>query len=92
MEMGKGNKVSLETVSQKGIRVPGIPENPPIREGHMLFAVITTAKGADFTVAVGDPNVYSGYRTQTKHQGDRGNWLFKKMILYFVPEECITAG
>jgi hypothetical protein len=90
--MEKDKKISLETLSQKGIRVPGIPEKPPIRDGHILFAVITTAEGAKFTVAVDEPIVYGGYRTQTNHSGDQGSWLFKKMALYFVPENCITMG
>ena len=46
----------------------------------------------EFAVAIGDVCMYNSYRTKTHHPGDCGNWLFRKMELFFVPEGLIASG
>ena len=89
--MDDNAKIHLHQLRTVGIPVEGLPEDLPCRDGCTLFALITNDNSMEFAVAIGDMCMYESYRTKTHHLGDRGNWLFGKMELFFVPEGSIAS-
>jgi hypothetical protein len=83
-------RMSIQRLRAVGIPVGDLPEVPPQQDGHVLFALITNSGSREFAIAVHDAYVYGTYRTMTEHPGDRGNWFFRKMELFFVPENSIA--
>jgi hypothetical protein len=74
------------------IKVGNLPEVPPCRDGHTLYALITNGSSKEFVIEAGDPFRYSTYRRMTQHPGDQGNWFFRTMELFFVPREPVTQN
>jgi hypothetical protein len=90
--MADNAKIDLHQLHAVGIPVGDLPEDLPRRDGCALFALITNDNSMEFAVAIGDVCMYNSYRTKTHHPGDCGNWLFRKMELFFVPEGLIASG
>ena len=84
--MGNAARFTLEQIRSAGVPVAGLPEARPSRDGFALAAVITNANKMQFVVDVSDNTSYKSYCDMTKHKGDHGNWFFKKMELFFVPD------
>jgi hypothetical protein len=80
-------QISLQELLAVGIAIEGMPEVQPQKDGYTLFALITKGKKQkdEFVIPVSDPCVYKTYLMTTKHEGDQGNWLFKKTALFFIP-------
>jgi hypothetical protein len=85
------NLAKLDLVHVRGAGMPfnGLPEDPPRRDGHTLFAVITNDNALTFAIAVDNPDDYRVYRTKTRRTGDHGSWIFQKMKLFFVPDNLL---
>jgi len=80
-------RMDLCRLHVSGIPFGDLPEDPPRRDGYKLFALITNDNSLEFAVAVGDPDDYRVYREKTKRPNDRGSYIFRKMELFFVPED-----
>ncbi len=90
--MNDNATIDLRQLHAVGIPIGDIPEDLPRRDGCALFALITNGNSMEFAVAVSGACIYNSYRTKTHHPGDRGNWIFRKMELFFVPEGLIASG
>ena len=86
------SEVSPLRLRAVGIPIKGLPEVPPRRDGHVLYGLITNGDAKEFAIAVHDVYVYSTYRRTTRHHGDQGNWFFRNMELFFVPDGSVTSG
>ncbi len=75
-----------------GISVPGLPEVPPKRDGHVLYALVTNGDSKEFAVAVPGVSTYGTYHEMTQRLGDQGNWLFQRTELFFVLEEMVAPS
>ena len=85
-------RILPEQIREKGIPMNDLPEEPPRREGHALFAIIAKDGGEEFVVAADDPYCYHTYRRTTWHPGDQGNRFFEKMNLFFVPVGALDSS
>ncbi len=90
--MNDNSTIDLHQLHAVGIPVGDLPEDLPHRDGCVLFALITNDNSMEFAVAIGDVCTYNSYRTKTHHYGDGGNWIFRKMELFFVPEGSLLPG
>lgn len=86
------NEMTPERLRTEGVSAPGLPEVPPTRGGHVLYGIVVNDAAKEFVIACGDPKVYDTYRRKTKHPGDKGNWFFRTMELFFVPAKPAPAG
>jgi hypothetical protein len=86
------SEMKPERLRAIGISFEGLPEVPPQRDGHVLYALVTKGDLNQFTVAIPDAFTYWPYREMAHHAGDQGNWFFEKTELFFVPNEALVAG
>jgi hypothetical protein len=84
------SEMKPERLRAIGVPVPGLPEVPPARDGHVLYALVTKGDATEFAVVIRDAFTYWPYHEMTTHPGDQGNWLFKRTELFFVPESVLA--
>ncbi|MGB7957421.1 MAG: hypothetical protein WCF77_01065 [Minisyncoccia bacterium] len=85
------SEMKPERLRAIGVPVPGLPEVPPERDGHILYALVTNGDSKEFAVAIPAAFMYWPYREMAHHAGDEGNWLFRKTELFFVPAEALAG-
>jgi hypothetical protein len=86
------SEMKPERLRAVGIPIEGSPEVLPSRATHVLYGLITNGDAKEFAIAVHDAYAYSTYRRTTRHPGDQGNWFFRNMELFFVPEGLAASG
>jgi hypothetical protein len=86
------SEMKPERLRAVGIPIEGSPEVLPSRIGHVLYGLITNGDSKQFVIAVQDAYTYGTYRNTTHHPGDQGNWFFRNMKLFFVPEDLAASG